>query len=119
MTKAGIRAIRTNDVTKILQSEIRFGFKRFAHGLTMRTEDFWFATGTMVLGTDVAETATLLDQLLDHAGGNAEAAGDRFPRYVTLTASSEDSLAEIEGESGREPIMAPVVQTATVLSGML
>jgi len=51
----------------------------------------------MVLGTDVAETATLLDQLLDHAQGNAEAAGDLFPRYVTLIVSSEDSLAEIKG----------------------
>lgn len=95
--KGGNRAIKTNDVTKLLQSKIRFGFKCFAHGLTMRTEDFWFATGTMVLGTDVAETATLLDQLLDHAQGNAEAAGDLFPRYVTFIVSSEDSPAEIKG----------------------
>lgn len=117
--QGGDGAIKSNDGTEFLQSEIWFGFKLLSDGLTMGTEDLWLAPRAMVLGTDVAETATLLDQLLDHAQGNAEAVSDLIPCYITFIVGGQDSLTEVEGKCGHESIIAPLFKTATVLFKLL
>ena len=56
------------------------------------------ATGTMVLRTRVAEAAALLEELLDHAQGNPEAACHRLAGAFARGIGRQNPFAQIQGE---------------------
>jgi hypothetical protein len=51
-------------------------------------------------GLDAAGLAPLLEQLLDHAVGDAESPGDLFLGAFTPIAGADDALTEIKGKCG-------------------
>ena len=56
------------------------------------------ATRTMVLRTHVADAAALLEELLDHAQGNPEAACHRLPGAFARVIGRQNPFPQVQGE---------------------
>lgn len=69
-----------------------------ADGLAVGAEDFGLAPGAVVLRGDVADAASLLEELLDHAQGDAEAPGDLVADALARVVGGEDAFTQVEGE---------------------
>jgi hypothetical protein len=55
----------------------------------------------MVPRLDAAGLTTLLEELLDHAEGDAESLGDLFTRAFAFVIRANDAFTQIKGECGQ------------------
>ena len=92
------RALESDHLAKFFQSQIGLGLEVLANGLAVRREDLGLAAGTMMLRADIAQMTSLLDQLLDHALGNAKPTGDLVSGAFPLVIRIENSFTEIQRE---------------------
>lgn len=92
------RALESNGLAKFFQGQVGLGLEVLTNVLTVRREDLGLAAGAMMLWADIAQMTSLLDQLLDHALGNAKPTGDLVSGAFPLVVRIENSFTEIKRE---------------------
>lgn len=94
----GQAAIQPDSLAQLRESQVGRGPEAPADGLPVGVEDLGLASGAVVLRGDVADSAALLEELLDHAQGDAEALGDLVAGAFARVVGGKDAFTEVEGE---------------------
>ena len=89
------RALKPNRITKFFQSQVWFGRQVLSNSLPVGRKNLGFTTGAMMLWSDITEMPPLLDQLLDHALGNAKSTSDLVSSAVPFVISAKNAFTEI------------------------
>ena len=91
------RAVQSRSLAQFGQSQIRLVFEQRSHPLPMGGDDQRLAPGITMARGDVAGAAALLEELLDHAQGDAIAPGDIFPGAFVTVVRGQNPFPQIQG----------------------
>ena len=94
----GKRTVQPDGDTKFLEGQIGLCVQERAELAPMTLDDERLASGTVVLGTDLADAPTLLQELLDQAQRHAKTVGHLLPSAFSLGVSRQNAFAEIQRE---------------------
>jgi hypothetical protein len=82
----------------LLQSQVGFAGQEFTQFLPVALNQGRPAPGVAMAWPQVASVAALLEELLDHPQGDAEAAGDFLAVAFLLVIGVHDALAQVQGD---------------------
>ena len=102
----GKGTVQPDGYTKFLEGQIGLCVQERAELAMMTLDDERLASGTVVLGTDLADAPTLLQELLDHAQRHAKAVGHFFPSAFLLVVSRQYAFAQIQRECSHAPTVS-------------
>ena len=92
------RALQTQGFALFDQRHVGLALEVLANGDAVLGYNALFASGEMVPGFDTACFATLLEQLFNHAKGNAKALRDLITGAFILVMRAADAFAPIKRE---------------------
>lgn len=90
------RAGKPGGGAQFLEGQVGLFDQQHLQLLPVAGEDAGLAAGTMVLGAEVANPATLLEEFLDHPNGDPKTPGHRLPRVFALIVSRQYPFAQIQ-----------------------
>ena len=86
------RALQAQGLAQFGQGHVRLALELLADGDAVLCHNELLAPGEVVPGLDAASFAPLLQQLFDHAQGDAKAPSDRIPCAFTFVISADNAF---------------------------
>jgi hypothetical protein len=84
--------------TQFFERQVGLLVQQLSQVAMMLGEDHRLASRTVVLGTNLADPPSLLQELFDHAQRHAIAGGNRFPRAFFTVIRSQNPFPQIQRE---------------------
>ena len=91
-------AVQAEGSAHLGERQIGLALQVLADGPAMLGKDLGLAPGEVMTRLDTACASALLEQLLDHAKGNAKAPGDLVTGAFVFVVGCQDTLAQIDGK---------------------
>jgi len=99
------RAVQSHGHAQFLQGQVRLAPEQHAHLLVMGRQDPWLASGVVVAWSDLAGPPTLLEELFDHAQGDAVTVSNLCTGAFLMVVGGQDPFPQIQRQSSHAETM--------------